>query len=346
VLGGEASRVNGEVCLNRTQRCGRLLDKSLKQRRQFGLFKVVEDAIIGRGFDHKPLSLQGLKVYHCPSTGDGGIDLTASTYDNIRQQMIAPSSPYLLWLFYAPAQSTQKFGKPFLFMGLSLVVGRPLLRAGHFNRLGVYRAAVWPCLSLDYELNSVYVLAGQPPLLEVGAGAERRPVVEVDDITAIARLGRHFPAQLVLFYLTCVGYYHPSFYSCVHLGLPYLSLFYAYYTIQCIALSRGKPPICKNSLVYSLLTSPYRVWYNPNMGNEQPNEVQTRLAQLQEKGWTLAALADELEITTNAVEKWKAGDRTPSNLKATLAFLDKLLERKRIPKRRRYAAKGDKGDNE
>jgi transcriptional regulator with XRE-family HTH domain len=76
------------------------------------------------------------------------------------------------------------------------------------------------------------------------------------------------------------------------------------------------------------------------MENEQLNEVQDRIAQLQEKGWTLAAIADELEVTTNAVEKWKAGDRNPSNQKATLAFLDKLLERKRIPKKRRYQKKG------
>lgn len=73
------------------------------------------------------------------------------------------------------------------------------------------------------------------------------------------------------------------------------------------------------------------------MENEQPDDIQTRLAQLQEKGWTLAAIADELAVTPNAVEKWKAGDRNPSNLKATLAFLAKLLERKRIPPKRRYA---------
>lgn len=37
------------------------------------------------------------------------------------------------------------------------------------------------------------------------------------------------------------------------------------------------------------------------------NEAQTKIAELQEKGWTLAALADELGVTVNAVEKWKAG---------------------------------------
>ena len=66
------------------------------------------------------------------------------------------------------------------------------------------------------------------------------------------------------------------------------------------------------------------------------NEVQIKIAQLQEKGWTLAALADELGITVNAVEKWKTGDRQPSNAKVTLAFLDQLAKRKRIPKKRRY----------
>jgi orotate phosphoribosyltransferase-like protein len=66
------------------------------------------------------------------------------------------------------------------------------------------------------------------------------------------------------------------------------------------------------------------------------NEIQTKLAELQEKGWTLAAIADELEVTVNAVEKWKAGDRQPQNAKAVLMLLNQLLEKKRIPKQRRY----------
>ena len=66
------------------------------------------------------------------------------------------------------------------------------------------------------------------------------------------------------------------------------------------------------------------------------NEVQTKIAELQEKGWTLAALADELGVTVNAVEKWKAGDRQPSNSKAILTLLDQIAKRKRIPKKRRY----------
>ena len=64
--------------------------------------------------------------------------------------------------------------------------------------------------------------------------------------------------------------------------------------------------------------------------------MQAKIAEFQNRGWTLPAIADELGVTPNAVEKWKAGDRQPSNLKITLSFLDQLAKRKRIPKKRRY----------
>lgn len=69
---------------------------------------------------------------------------------------------------------------------------------------------------------------------------------------------------------------------------------------------------------------------------EMNDIVQAKIAQLQDKGWTLAALADELDVTSNAVEKWKSGDRNPNNKKGVLMLLDKLVKRKRIPKKRRY----------
>ena len=61
------------------------------------------------------------------------------------------------------------------------------------------------------------------------------------------------------------------------------------------------------------------------------------LTNLRIKGWTLAAIADELEVTKNAVEKWNAGDRTPANRKSTLEHLNRLLQRRRVPKKRRYS---------
>jgi len=66
------------------------------------------------------------------------------------------------------------------------------------------------------------------------------------------------------------------------------------------------------------------------------NEVQSRIAQLQNKGWTLVSIAYELAVTPNAVEKWKAGDRYPHLEKPALDALDQLLKQKRIPKKRRY----------
>jgi len=66
------------------------------------------------------------------------------------------------------------------------------------------------------------------------------------------------------------------------------------------------------------------------------NDVQARISELQEKGWTLAALADELDVTVNAIEKWKAGDRYPANSRAIFVMMDEIAGRKRIPKKKRY----------
>jgi len=67
------------------------------------------------------------------------------------------------------------------------------------------------------------------------------------------------------------------------------------------------------------------------------NNVQEKIAELQANGWTLAALADELGNSVNAVEKWKAGDRYPANVGSVLLAMDALAKRKRVPKKRRYA---------
>jgi len=68
------------------------------------------------------------------------------------------------------------------------------------------------------------------------------------------------------------------------------------------------------------------------------NDIQLMIVQLQGKGWTLAAIASDLNVTVNAVEKWKAGDRYPTNSKAILMLLESLSNRKRIPKKKRYAS--------
>lgn len=66
------------------------------------------------------------------------------------------------------------------------------------------------------------------------------------------------------------------------------------------------------------------------------NDIQAEIAELEAKKWTLAALADELGITPNAVEKWKAGDRYPTNAKAVLVLMNEINKTKQPPKQRRY----------
>ena len=67
------------------------------------------------------------------------------------------------------------------------------------------------------------------------------------------------------------------------------------------------------------------------------SEIQSKIAELLGKGWTLAAIADELGVTSDTVEFWRAGKRNPTNAKAVLLMLDKVLKKKRIPKQKRYA---------
>jgi len=61
-------------------------------------------------------------------------------------------------------------------------------------------------------------------------------------------------------------------------------------------------------------------------------ETQLRVAQLVDKGWALAAIADELGVTPLTVELWKASKRHPTNAKSVVPTLDKISEKKRIQK--------------
>jgi transcriptional regulator with XRE-family HTH domain len=64
--------------------------------------------------------------------------------------------------------------------------------------------------------------------------------------------------------------------------------------------------------------------------------VQAKLAELKEKGWTLASIAREIELSSVTVESWNTGIRSPANPKSVLESLDQLLKRKRIPKKKIY----------
>ena len=65
------------------------------------------------------------------------------------------------------------------------------------------------------------------------------------------------------------------------------------------------------------------------------NDIREKLSELQDKGWTLAAIADGIGMSISAVEKWKSGVAYPGASKPVMLALDALLK-KRPPKQRRY----------
>ena len=77
------------------------------------------------------------------------------------------------------------------------------------------------------------------------------------------------------------------------------------------------------------------------------NEVQTRIAKLEKRGWSLVAIADadELKVHRNTIGMWKAGTRYPRPDTPIIDALDHLLTRNRIPKKKRYG-KGSRSIND
>lgn len=60
------------------------------------------------------------------------------------------------------------------------------------------------------------------------------------------------------------------------------------------------------------------------------------LTELRAKGWTVPAIADALGYSRRTVEAWVSEARHPSNGPSVQRDLERLLERRRIPKRKRY----------
>ncbi len=66
------------------------------------------------------------------------------------------------------------------------------------------------------------------------------------------------------------------------------------------------------------------------------NDIQEMIAELRSNGWTLAAVADEVAVSRNTVDRWYRGERYPTNAAGVRVMLRRLSARRRIPKRRRY----------
>ena len=65
------------------------------------------------------------------------------------------------------------------------------------------------------------------------------------------------------------------------------------------------------------------------------NDVQIKLLELKDKGWTMRAIADELAVSHITVYRWQKGMRKSENSRSVLYMLGTLVKRKRIPKQKR-----------
>jgi hypothetical protein len=68
-------------------------------------------------------------------------------------------------------------------------------------------------------------------------------------------------------------------------------------------------------------------------------EINDLIVELRGKGWTVAAIADELGVDYYTIYKWQKGIHAPANPRAVQRVLGELLKQRRIPKRKRYTRK-------
>ena len=59
------------------------------------------------------------------------------------------------------------------------------------------------------------------------------------------------------------------------------------------------------------------------------NDVQIKLLELKDKGWTMRAIADELAVSHMTVYRWQKGMRNAENARSVVHMLDTLIKRKR-----------------
>lgn len=224
-------------------------------------------------------------------------------------------------------------------MCLGGIVGRPILLVGDPHRLGDDGGAIGAVFPTHDELYGPDVLATLVAGFKVWAGAIRFIAIQIDDVGAIARLGRDFPSQGILGDLSQRSYLKSLFLSSIHLSDP--PCFDVHIVPYNVCSCQGQNITGTSDAGSLTLHTMYGSMQSmldegPELEEPELNKVQQALANLEGLGWTLAAIADELTVTQNAVQKWKAGQRTPRPLKPTLVLLESLARRKGVPKKRRY----------
>ena len=90
--------------------------------------------------------------------------------------------------------------------------------------------------------------------------------------------------------------------------------------------------ITKNIFLKLIDNDTHCMIYYHQMGDD----IRAKLAELQDKGWTLANIARKIGQAKRTVESWNQSKRSPGNLQSVLALLDKLSKQKRIPKKKIY----------
>jgi hypothetical protein len=90
---------------------------------------------------------------------------------------------------------------------------------------------------------------------------------------------------------------------------------------------------CKESLSGIFQYTYPKTGYHITMGM-----IQEQIEELLRRGWTIAAIGDELEYSRDSIERWRKGSN-PSSQKVVALGLEDLLRRKRIPKKKRYTQK-------
>ena len=63
-------------------------------------------------------------------------------------------------------------------------------------------------------------------------------------------------------------------------------------------------------------------------------DVQQEVADLRERGWTTAAIADAVGVQWPTIYRWVKGSRTPANAAGVVALL-RQMKRRSVPPRRR-----------
>jgi hypothetical protein len=335
-IGCETRGINSEVSLYGFQGACTLLNESLEKWCQFGILQRTEATGERRRFRDQSTNLCFSKVSHKASARHSAVDLVNSTENDIRQWE-SRSTKLVFRLRDSVAEVSEQDNELFLLMSLSFVVSSPFLGVGDSNRLSLCNRTIGLGLSLDNELNCIDVLALFVLRLEVCASAERLSVVKAHDIRSIARLRRHLPTQLVLLHCIAVRYRQPSLLPNPHRSAPFvIHLLCSYYTIQRMPLSSIFRLIFVTFSSQYLLTKAYNVWYDIYM-----NKIQSRIAELEAKGWSLPRIAERLDVAPVTIEKWKSGKRYPPLDKLVIEAMDKLLLAKRIPKKRRYKGHAD-----